>query len=304
MNTKDLPHIGLERFKKHPEYTSYIDDDIAVIDSLSSIMNADEELAKIDCFMIVFCQEGDITLNINGNQHSLKKDFCAILPPGTVVRKVACNQPYVVKIAIASLSFLTETLSSSKETWNIIHYLFFNPIHPIQKASSYKLYLYKELLITLIQEQPHAYSKQTRRFHFAGMLCELMVLLNQMIPKDYEPQALDKNRAVIITRDFIELVNSDTGMHRTVSYYADRLCYSPKYLSATVKQITGKSPLQIINAHAIKQIKFKIKYSEMSMKELADYFEFTNPSFFGKFVKMHIGMSPMQYRMSSEETDE
>ena len=304
MNTKDLPHIGLERFKKHPEYTSYIDDDIAVIDSLSSIMNADEELAKMDCFMIVFCQEGDITLNINGNQHSLKKDFCAILPPGTVVRKVACNQPYVVKIAVASLSFLTETLSSSKETWNIIHYLFFNPIHPIQKASSYKLYLYKELLITLIQEQPHAYSKQTRRFHFAGMLCELMVLLNQMIPKDYEPQALDKNRAVIITRDFIELVNSDTGMHRTVSYYADRLCYSPKYLSATVKQITGKSPLQIINAHAIKQIKFKIKYSEMSMKELADYFEFTNPSFFGKFVKMHIGMSPMQYRMSSEETDE
>ena len=304
MNTKDLPHIGLERFKKHPEYTSYIDDDIAVIDSLSSIMNADEELAKMDCFMIVFCQEGDITLNINGNQHSLKKDFCAILPPGTVVRKVACNQPYVVKIAVASLSFLTEILSSSKETWNIIHYLFFNPIHPIQKASSYKLYLYKELLITLIQEQPHAYSKQTRRFHFAGMLCELMVLLNQMIPKDYEPQALDKNRAVIITRDFIELVNSDTGMHRTVSYYADRLCYSPKYLSATVKQITGKSPLQIINAHAIKQIKFKIKYSEMSMKELADYFEFTNPSFFGKFVKMHIGMSPMQYRMSSEETDE
>ena len=304
MNTKDLPHIGLERFKKHPEYTSYIDDDIAVIDSLSSIMNADEELAKIDCFMIVFCQEGDITLNINGNQHSLKKDFCAILPPGTVVRKVACNQPYVVKIAVASLSFLTEILSSSKETWNIIHYLFYNPIHPIQKASSYKLYLYKELLITLIQEQPHAYSKQTRRFHFAGMLCELMVLLNQMIPKDYEPQALDKNRAVIITRDFIELVNSDTGMHRTVSYYADRLCYSPKYLSATVKQITGKSPLQIINAHAIKQIKYKIKHSEMSMKELADYFEFTNPSFFGKFVKMHIGMSPMQYRMSSDETDE
>ena len=304
MNSKDLPLIGLERFKKHPEYTSYIDDDIAVIDSLSSMMKADEELAKIDCFMTVFCLEGNITLNINGNQHSLKKDFCAILPPGTVVRKVACNQPYVVKIAAASTSFLTEILSSSKETWNIIHYLYYNPIHPIQKASSYKLYLYKELLITLIQEQPHAYSKQTRRFHFAGMFCELMVLLSQMIPKDYEPQTLEKNRAAIITRDFIELVNGDNGMHRTVSYYADRLCYSPKYLSATVKLTTGKSPLQIINAHAVKQIKYKIKHSEMSMKELADYFEFTNPSFFGKFVKMHIGMSPMQYRMSSEEPEE
>ena len=304
MKTKDLPRIGLECFKKHPEHISYIDDDIAVIDSLSSMMKADEELAKIDCFMIVFCQEGNITLNINGNQHSLKKDFCAILPPGTIVRKVACKQPYVVKIAAASVSFLTEILNSSKETWNIIHFLYYNPIHPIQKANSYKLYLYKELLITLIQEQPHAYSKQTRRFHFAGMFCEMMVLLNQMIPKDYEAQTLDKNRAAVIARDFIELVNSDNGMHRTVSYYADRLCYSPKYLSATVKQITGKSPLQIINAHAIKQIKYKIKHSEMSMKELADYFEFTNPSFFGKFVKMHIGMSPMQYRITPEDTDE
>jgi AraC-like DNA-binding protein len=268
------------------------------------MMKADEELAKIDCFMIVFCQEGNITLNINGNQHSLKKDFCAILPPGTIVRKIACKQPYVVKIAAASVSFLTEILNSSKETWNIIHFLYYNPIHPIQKANSYKLYLYKELLITLIQEQPHAYSKQTRRFHFAGMFCEMMVLLNQMIPKDYEAQTLDKNRAAVIARDFIELVNSDNGMHRTVSYYADRLCYSPKYLSATVKQITGKSPLQIINAHAIKQIKYKIKHSQMSMKELADYFEFTNPSFFGKFVKMHIGMSPMQYRITSEDADE
>lgn len=304
MKTNDLSHIGLERFKRHPEYISYIDDDIAVIDSLSSMMKADEELAKIDCFMIVFCQEGNITLNINGNQHSLKKDFCAILPPGTIVRKIACKQPYVVKIAAASVSFLTEILNSSKETWNIIHFLYYNPIHPIQKANSYKLYLYKELLITLIQEQPHAYSKQTRRFHFAGMFCEMMVLLNQMIPKDYEAQTLDKNRAAVIARDFIELVNSDNGMHRTVSYYADRLCYSPKYLSATVKQITGKSPLQIINAHAIKQIKYKIKHSQMSMKELADYFEFTNPSFFGKFVKMHIGMSPMQYRITSEDADE
>ena len=114
MKTKDLSHIGLERFKRHPEYISYIDDDIAVIDSLSSMMKADEELAKIDCFMIVFCQEAPITLNINGNQHSLKKDFCAILPPGTIVRKVACKQPYVVKIAAAFVFFLTEILISSK----------------------------------------------------------------------------------------------------------------------------------------------------------------------------------------------
>ena len=97
------------------------------------------------------------------------------------------------------------------------------------------------------------------------------------------------------------MVNADDGSHRSVAYYADKLCYSAKYLSSTVKQVTGKSPLQIINEHAIKQIKYKLKHSEMSMKEMADYFDFTNPSFFGKFVKGHTGMSPMQYRYSEEE---
>jgi AraC-like DNA-binding protein len=51
----------------------------------------------------------------------------------------------------------------------------------------------------------------------------------------------------------------------------------------------------------MEQIKFQLNHSDMSMKELADYFDFANPSFFGKFVKQHLGMSPMQYRALKEE---
>ena len=38
-----------------------------------------------------------------------------------------------------------------------------------------------------------------------------------------------------------------------------------------------------------------------SVCEMADFFNFPNPSFFGKFVKGHIGMTPLQYRFSEEE---
>ena len=97
------------------------------------------------------------------------------------------------------------------------------------------------------------------------------------------------------------MVNADDGSHRSVSYYADRLCYSAKYLSSIVKSITGESPLQIINKHAIKQIKYRLKHSNLSIKEIADSFDFANPSFFGKFVKTYTGMSPQQYRMYEEK---
>ena len=117
--------------------------------------------------------------------------------------------------------------------------------------------------MTLIQEKPHVYSKQTRRHHFAGMFCEMMAALNKTIPNNKRLD-LNRNRNSIITRDFIQLVNAD-------------------------------------DEHTIKEIKFKLKHSDMSIKEIADFFNFPNPSFFGKFVKGHTGMTPLQYKTSEEE---
>ena len=125
-----------------------------------------------------------------------------------------------------------------------MHFLYKNPIFPINRTASYKMYLYKELLLTLIKEKPNAYSKQTRRYHFSGMICEMFALLNQLVP-DHIRKDINRTRSTYIVRDFIEMVNADDGSHRSVSYYANRLCYSAKYLSCVIKRTTGKNPLQI-----------------------------------------------------------
>ena len=299
---ENLPLLGLERITAHPELTSYMDENIAVIEKLSDFVESDIEAIKTACLFIVFCEEGSLPLHINDEQHLLHKDYCAILPPGSIFRKTNFKKPYTLKIAAISQSFINTFLGSTKETWDIMEYLFKNPIFPAKKGSSYKMYLYKELLLQLIKEKQHAYSKQTRRFHFAGLLCEMMAEINKILPDEHRKDII-YNRGNTLTRDFILLVNADNGSHRSVSYYANQLCYTPKYLSSIIKQTTGKNPLQIINEHAIKQIKYQLKHSDRSIKEMADYFDFPNPSFFGKFVKTHTGMSPLQYRLSKEKEE-
>ena len=299
MKTENLPLIGLERFKQHHEHITYMDDNIAVVDSLNEMMETNENAIKLDCFMLVFCVKGSITTHINGKKHTLQKDHCAILPPNSIFRRITRSEQYTLKIVVASQSFLSDILCKNKTTWDIIHYLYHNPVHSVKPKMSYKMYLYKELMMTLVQEEPHVYSRQTRRFHLSGLFCEMMAELHKLIPNE-ERLEVKHNRSVFIARDFMEMVNADDGSHRSVAYYADRLCYSAKYLSSTIKQVTGKAPLQIINEHAIKEIKYKLKHSNMSMKEMVDYFNFANPSFFGKFVKQHIGMPPLQYRNSDD----
>ena len=300
MKTEKIKVITIEDFKDYPELIVYMDENIGILSGFNAIIKKSHDIAKLGCMLIAFCEEGEIMCSINGHQHLLQKDHCAILPPGTIIRPYLSNNSHAIKVVAFEQSLLTDTLSLTKETWDVMHYLYKHPIFPINRTASYKMYLYKELLLTLIQEDSHAYSKQTRRHHLRGMLCEMFALLNQLVPEHIRKD-INRTRSTYVVRDFVELVNADDGSHRSVSYYADRLCYSAKYLSSTVKGITGESPLQIINKHAIKQIKYRLKHSSLSIKEIADSFDFVNPSFFGKFVKTHTGMSPQQYRTSDEK---
>lgn len=300
MKAEKIKVITIEDFKDYPELIVYMDENIGILNGFNVIIQKNHDIAKLGCMLIAFCEEGEIMCSINGHQYLLQKDYCVILPPGTIICPHHSNTSHTIKVVVIEQSFLTETLNPTKETWDVMHFLYKSPIFPINRTASYKMYLYKELLLTLIKEDPHAYSKQTRRHHLRGMICEMFALLNQLVPEHIRKN-INRTRSTYVVRDFIELVNADDGSHRSVSYYADRLCYSAKYLSTIVKEITGETPLQIINKHAIQQIKYRLRHSSLSIKEIADSFDFANPAFFGKFVKTHTGMSPQQYRISTEK---
>ena len=53
--------------------------------------------------------------------------------------------------------------------------------------------------------------------------------------------------------------------------------------------------------HAMEHIKYKLRNSDKSIKEIAEEFNFSNQSFFGKYVKAHLGISPQQYRDEKEK---
>ncbi len=302
MYQEKIKTIGFEDFKRHPYSILYMDNDIAILNNLSEMIETDNKAIKLDCFMIAFNDgKENVICKINNREYTIKKDHCAILPTGTTIESYRTGKSYNVKITAVSKRFISEITCVNKETLNVIHYLYDNPVHPIGEKVSYKMYLYKELLMTLIKEEPHIYSKQTRRFHFAGLFCEMLALLSHMVPEDSRIGNSSNSSITTIAHNFIDAVNTDDGSHRSVAYFADKLCYSPKHLSYSVKQVTGKTPSQIINAHAISCIKHSLKHTNMSIKRIADYFNFSTPSFFGKFFKAHTGISPMQYRESDEK---
>lgn len=85
---------------------------------------------------------------------------------------------------------------------------------------------------------------------------------------------------------------------RCAQFYADQLGISLQHLSTTVKQVTGKSVLDTIAYIVIIDAKAQLKGTDMTIQEIAYSLNFPNPSFFCKFFRRHVGMSPLEFRNS------
>ena len=84
----------------------------------------------------------------------------------------------------------------------------------------------------------------------------------------------------------------------TQKQLADKMGISLQHLSTTVKQATGKNILDIIAHVVLIDVKSKLKSTDMTVQEIAYSLNFPNASFFGKYFKRHVGMSPQEYRNS------
>lgn len=83
---------------------------------------------------------------------------------------------------------------------------------------------------------------------------------------------------------------------RNVSFYADRLCISSRYLTTIVRRVSGMSVSEWMNRYIMMEAKYLLKYTEMSIQEIAYKLSFPNQSFFGKYFKQHTGMAPSAFR--------
>ena len=94
----------------------------------------------------------------------------------------------------------------------------------------------------------------------------------------------------------IQLIEKYYTEQRGVEFYADKLCLSPKYLSALSKSISGFTVQELIFKSIIRKSISLLKNTQKNIQEISNYFNFPNASYFGTFFKKQTGMSPQQYR--------
>ena len=111
-----------------------------------------------------------------------------------------------------------------------------------------------------------------------------------------EEQNNSHNRAEEYFKQFTHLLGEHFREERSVGFYARQLCITPKYLTTLIKRISGKSVSEWIDNYVILEAKTLLKYSNMSVQEIAFKVGFESTAYFSNSFKKMIGCSPNEFR--------
>lgn len=139
------------------------------------------------------------------------------------------------------------------------------------------------------------------RMLFGTILLEILSIMRrnseQMAEKVQHEDINSSLHKKRIVDDFMRLVEESDGRIRRVDDFASQLNVTPKYLSTILKEVMNRRPSTYIQLYTLKAIERRLRFTDMTMQEIANDLNFPNPSFFGKYCKEHLGMTPLEYRM-------
>lgn len=109
-------------------------------------------------------------------------------------------------------------------------------------------------------------------------------------------QVHTNNRNELLLLEFKTLLTKLFIEERQLIFYAEKLHVTPKYLSAAIKEASGKTAGDWLVDMLILEAKALLLDKQLTISQIADKLKFTDPSHFGKFFKNHTGQSPLLYR--------
>lgn len=95
---------------------------------------------------------------------------------------------------------------------------------------------------------------------------------------------------------FLALVEVHCREHHSIEWYADEMCFTPKYIANVVKQVTGRSAGECITYNLIRQAKSLLLSTTLPVQQISDRLGFRNQSHFGTFFRREVGVNPKTFR--------
>ena len=273
----------------------YYDDDIIILDNVKDLSIPFK--SRFDMNIVTFVIEGKSQIHIDGHLTQLTKNQLLICPPNRILSDLMVSPDFVFKTYFFTNRILQNLLHEKIGIWNEMMYInrmYVTTLDP--KTILILSHIYDLLNLCEEAKEGTVYHSEIKISLLRSAFLKICSLLKTETPP--EQPRMSKQSDIIFHR-FLKLLDSSSNKHKSVMSYANELCVSPKYLSVICKNNSGKTANEWITDHVLEDIRYHLKHTDLSIKQICERVGFANTSFFGKYVKQHFGMTPAQLRRAA-----
>ena len=248
----------------------------------------------LDAGVVVFvCLGGEGKIVVDMQTISIRRGSIVILLPYSVIQLADISDNTRITLIATGMGFL-EKLALSQPVENYVEKIREMPclqLTETQLEQAKKIYLFVE---KLYKEATGPLKQEIR----SSLLTLLALEIVTLFAENQETGSPRLSRQDQVFRNFTISLAKNVSRHRTVEFYANEACLTPKYFSTVIKKRSGKLPMDWITERTIVLIKYLLHNSDKSIQEISNDLNFPNQSFFTRYFKSHTGFTPTAFRLN------
>lgn len=225
----------------------------------------ENRLMKLEDTAILFCREGHAHIMIDLQEYELAPNTQVVLLPDTIVNFTNISPDFTISyIAFSRILFQEVT---ARLDLSFFRFLKENPCVTLPEERTRSINGLASGTEDLYHDRDNCFRQQILKNYIQSFLLDIYDKTHRLFLMK-RPEGISRQEELF--KRFIQLVHKHCTTQREVSFYANKLFITPRYLSTVIQNVTNTTAKSIIDKHVILEIKVLLKSTNLSVQEISN----------------------------------
>lgn len=269
-----------------------LDNDLLLSDQIN-LAPMPSDPRKMNFILIGLCTKGKIEYMMDAKKQVVKAGDLLVVSERHIIDEYKPSKDMEGLCIMMSVDFFHEIIKNVHDVSSLFVFARMKPVLKLQSGEIETFMEYFQFIKEKLSDNHNHFRKDLIRTLMLAMFYDVGNVIYRVKRFDKSLLAYEK-----VFTAFLQILEKNCRKERRVAWYAQQLKISPKYLSLSVKRVSGQAAVEWIESYVTMELRVMLKNSSLSIKEIANEMNFPNQSFLGKYFKEHVGMTPSAYRKS------
>lgn len=241
---------------------------------------------------VIVCLKGSFEFSVASNCYKANEGETVFIPEGKLFRITNESDDIELNIILYRVESIKDVIGNMAYSVHLYHRMSPDLYYVWNTGDEQAISSYISLIGIDNPDEDDFFAVNERKL----LLLSLTYRLCRIFQKKLLSGKMAGTRNTEIFLKLINVIDKFYMQERGVEFYADKLCLSPKYLSAVSKSVSGYTVQELVFKSIVRKSMSLLDGTNKTVQEISEELGFPNPSGFGTFFRKHVGISPQKYR--------